>query len=323
MGTNISREKIASNERTEENSDLENSKNKKGKEDKAAKDFSIEPWLPENKTLGYGNYKMYNCETINVLLVGRAQAGKTTLLRSLVNPHVGVQGQGFSSTIHTEFCTFVLKQEGSDKVYQLNIIDTPGLNEMARSGKSRSDKEIFNLSCNLISNSITNLNIVAFVSIAGKTHLYDIEVFKVLKLFLGEGYGDISMMLLTHCDNFGEERVQEFEDEIKNHPASKGIYEYCKLGIHRFGAIDIDHLTQFPRDETRKDVVEAKLTKNEAMRNKLFDTWISLAKTSKPVKELQEIKKESDCMVEKIVDEKLHKMKPSDVLSMYGGCIIS
>ena len=68
-------------------------------------------------------------KTINVLLIGRSQTGKSTILTIIQDPHVAVKSRGFSETRELGFTPLSLYDDRTKETYVLNIIDTPGLSE--------------------------------------------------------------------------------------------------------------------------------------------------------------------------------------------------
>jgi hypothetical protein len=68
--------------------------------------------------------------------------------------------------------------------YNVNIIDTPGLREKRFNyEEGRSDSELLKLVARCIEDNITFINVVCFVSIMGKTHELDVEVFEYVQEF--------------------------------------------------------------------------------------------------------------------------------------------
>ena len=172
--------------------------------------------MPEdNPQLGFGNIYVHKSKRVNILLVGRSQAGKSTLLATIINPQVSISSTGLSATRSPILASLVVEDTKSSAFYQLNIIDTPGVGEVAKLKKEcRDDSEIFTLANTFLKNNITSLNVVAFVSEASQTHLLDISVFEELKKFLGPKCSHISMLLLTHCDQFTKLDLDKFEEDI-------------------------------------------------------------------------------------------------------------
>jgi len=256
------------------------------------------------QNLGIGNYQYSKTKSINILLVGRSQTGKSTIIHTLMDPQYTASSTGFSDTKDPTLNHTILKRINSNQLYQVNILDTPGLKEVRKDGESRADNEILNLAARCIQWNITYLNLVCFVSKAGETHLIDAEVFNRIIYFLGERFADISVMMLTHCDRFNDEKIKEFEEGIKTHQLSKDIYKYCKLGFAHYGAINYDNYAVLPSEEIKKIVIGATLTRCEVFRNELSELIIRSADKEKRVSELEAIAKKNHEQIRIVLVEK-------------------
>lgn len=252
-------------------------------------------------------YQVGESSIINVLVVGRSQSGKTTLVNSLKDTAYASYLTGFSDTVNVTHHPLVVRDKSNDKYYQINLIDTIGLGEASRdSASSRPDDEILKLAAKFIRQEITSLNAVIFVSKIGDTHLHDLPVFTKLMEFLGEPFKTNTMMILTHCENNTPEKTQQFVDSIQNTPSSRALGAYCTLGIHPHGTLNFEQLEQF-RDqrqrEIRRGILEQKLELVIPMRRKILELLIGQSGKQKPVKDLEEImkliKKEQDDLIQK------------------------
>ena len=96
---------------------------------KMARTFKDYSQLLEDQTLGYAAYYFTETKVINILMVGRSQSGKTTIIDTLKNPHVCATSRGFSDTREGSLHSLVLRDQSHNLIYQVNIIDTPGLKE--------------------------------------------------------------------------------------------------------------------------------------------------------------------------------------------------
>lgn len=269
-------------------------------------DFDISSYFAEKTSLGCGKYQASEVPAINVLFVGRSQAGKTAIVDTILNPMKGVQSTGFSDTRDPRFHSLVVRNLDTGEDHQLNIIDTPGLQEVRKSGEeNRRDQELLALAANFIKEQITNLNVVCFVTAAGTTHLQDIKVFEEIQKFLGPEFSDITMMILTHCDEYGEDTLKQFEVDIREHETSKPIAEFCKLGIFRYGSIDRSKMTSLLDldKDTMTQILTQKLKHIEGIRNTLLDKFVSLSSNQLPIKGLLHIKKQSDDYARKLIEE--------------------
>jgi GTPase Era involved in 16S rRNA processing len=269
------------------------------------REYDLQEYLGEGSTLGLGIHRVWQANYKNVLLVGRSQTGKSTIVETMIDPQKGTTSNGFSDTKEPGYNSLILHDKDKNMSFQLNIIDTPGLQEVHENDKSRTDAELLKLAAVCVEKHITSLNTVCFVSRAGKTHRNDVVVFDTVQKFLGDRFADISMMVLTHCDEFSDERLKKFERNIHGHKISKSISQYCKLGIARFGAINYTMLEQFPEKDVQQAVVRSKLTRIEKMRKQFIDKIISCAGRGLSINELQAIYEDRERVNKEQIDNEL------------------
>ena len=120
--------------------------------------MSLQEFVGTNSNLGYAGYQISQAKFINILLVGRSQSGKSTLLETFMKPQQAVRGRGFAVTREPTLHTFVLTNQETNRRYTMNVIDTddtPGLREN-RIDKDiqRGDEEIINLARQFLSNKL-------------------------------------------------------------------------------------------------------------------------------------------------------------------------
>lgn len=269
-------------------------------------------FLPENSKLGYGNFLVQKANTINVLLVGRSQSGKSTIALTLQNPQVAVAGRGYATTRTAECTALTISDVVTGNAYCLNIIDTPGLNEKRIDAtQSRNDDEILSLARLCITEHVTHLHVVCFVSVVGRTHELDTDVFLKLKDFLGPSYSENSMLVLTNCDRTSDRRIAQIRKDMEMHAPTREILDYCKLGVFEYGTVDYEVLQNLAEREDainrQKDEVEYQLRRVEARRTALLKRFIDCAKNPNPTSQLEAIFKASQDAAKRAVEEELDK----------------
>lgn len=256
-----------------------------------------------------GVYRVAQAIPINVLFIGRSGCGKSTFVKQLLDPTCGTVGtSGYSTTKDPEFHTSTLMDAGN-KPYQLNLLDTPGLGEHRKETQgNRSDEELVLLSMKCLQHNITFLNVVVFVTKAGDTHEHDIKVFKMLLEKLGRDFGEITMLLLTHSEELSDERKQQFKTDLSQHPDSKPIYDYCKLGLFFGGAINIESIRELSEnDNVRKEVATKRSSKVRFMREAVVNEFIRRAGKPKDVVNLAAVHQEQEKHIAKLIEEALKK----------------
>jgi small GTP-binding protein len=232
---------------------------------------------------------VYSTKKINILVVGRSHAGKTTLIRSLEDPMYASTYTEYARTRNPKNHTMVTRHNQTNMYYQLNMIDTAGLQEVTeRKEDQRTDEQLLDLAARCVKQEITTLNVVIFMSEAGKAQTQDVDTFISIMDFLGPKFEDISMMVLSHCEGFKEDRLQLFVNNIRTHPSSAKAFRYCKLGIFFHGAIDFDDMSTLDDDiDFRRRYVRRKMERIAPMRQLLMETFISRAGQEVPVDKIQ------------------------------------
>lgn len=80
----------------------------------------------------------------------------------------------------------MLTNTKDNTVYQLNILDTPGLEEHRINPEdNREDAALINLAMVCLEKNITFLNVICFVSKAGSTYEQDMATFTKMRGFFG------------------------------------------------------------------------------------------------------------------------------------------
>ncbi|CAF1261291.1 unnamed protein product [Adineta ricciae] len=221
------------------------------------------------------NSYVHDPSVINILLIGRSQVGKSTLIEALRDPNFSAMRTGISQTREPSYKQLTITSEDG-KDYTLNIIDTPGLQEVRQDpDETRTDEQLLTLFRNVFSSGkIRGLNVIAFVSVIGRTHQNDIETFKSLIDFFGERFKAISTLILTHCDKVSLDRLQILIKDIEAHPKCSDIVNYCTLGIYRHGTLDIDDLETYD-EEMQERIRKSTLERLEPMRTELTKFFLS------------------------------------------------
>ena len=84
-------------------------------------------------------------------------------------------------------------------------------------------------------------------------------------------------MILTHADQCNEEAIIKFEGELKTHPQSKEIADYCELGFAPIGALDFLEFEAIKRQQVKEGLLEDKTERIIKMRDNLLKIFIDNA----------------------------------------------
>jgi small GTP-binding protein len=261
----------------------------------------------------YNAYRITPTKTINVLFVGRSGTGKTTLINALSDEGFQVTSTtGYSDTKEPSCTQHILTDSKNKILYQMNILDTPGLQEHRVSqNENRSDDTLLNLGYRCIQNNITSLNVVCFVTKAGETYEHDVAVFNKIKDYLGPNCARISMIILTHAEQLPVERINEYVIQLKTHAVTKPLADYCRRGIFGHGTINADHVADF-EDDVKIIFIEAKKKKIAPMRNRLIEEMIKCADTPVPITQLVEYQKQIDELRQRFFKEGAENYKKNN-----------
>ena len=272
---------------------------------------------------GYAGYHVMQSQIINILLVGRSQAGKSTLLATLLNPQQTVQGRGYTVTKEPQIQAFILNDEHTNTQYTINIIDTPGLREKRIDDlQSRSDDALVTLAQNFISKQVTYLNIVIYVTVAKRTNELDAEAFKCIREYLGKEFESNSLLVLSHCEEIPKTRFEQIVDDMKKFPETNEVLNYCKLGVLPYGTMNADYLAIGDEDDDDEspEVREKNIQRNtervrdtlkrtEKMRHDLFLAIIKSANRPRSISQLEGLMKTVKEKEKKTLDATLNAAK--------------
>jgi len=200
------------------------------------------------------DYKFRNTEVRNILLVGRSRSGKTTVIRTLRGVENAIKPLTiFSDTKSVNFRSFSLQGRQNTLDYTFNIIDTPGLFEVKRTGqKARTDEEILDMIADCLKNEITKIHaIILFCSLtAGVDNTDVIAMKKLIECF---GTETNMAICVTRSENMSSEDREKISNELEEHKDMGDLITQVNNNIFFMGAVDPEKITD---QETLKKYVE-------------------------------------------------------------------
>lgn len=210
---------------------------------------------------------------INILLFGRSQAEKHAVVQILKDTIGSEDTEADKTDNNGAPRHYWLGTEYRGAIHHLHIICVPYEN-----GKS-----VDQLLRNAItrSMSVDDVNVVCFVTEAGRTGLEDVTHFAAVQALLGNQFAPISMVLMTHCDDYTEAKVDSFITTLKEHGSSAQVIKYCGMGFYRFGSIDSSRASG--SDGTSKKKQEM----NRQYRRSFLEAVIDNANTGIPLAHLR------------------------------------
>lgn len=249
----------------------------------------------EGQQLSNTGFEVHETIMVNVLVVGRTQVGKTTLVNALKDNTYAGELRSYSDTEDAKDHPIIIRHKDDNRYYHINMIDTVGLDEKSRDSTiNRPNEEILQLNAKFVEKSITTLNVVIFVSRAGCIHLHELQALRLLMDFLGSSFSERSMMVLTHCEGFTRDKFNDLVRDIRESPQSKDVWDYCKLGIHPHGTINLNQLETMIGDDDkdlRIGTIKKDLRMVMPMRRVILESIVAHHAQPKTVGDLGEVMK--------------------------------
>ncbi|CAF3521283.1 unnamed protein product [Rotaria socialis] len=180
--------------------------------------------------------------TRNIILMGRARTGKSTVAKTLEYP--GYMGDKdlalFSETKNIEFHQLACPISKNGYLYNFNIIDTPGLYDQRTSkGQLLDNEAVTKLVLECMRTDMTNIHAFAFVfKLENGINSEDIDSMVYVK----KAYptvADYMMLILTHCEETSDERRNILVENFFQHDIAvkQNLREFFKLGIFYMGCL--------------------------------------------------------------------------------------
>jgi len=154
-------------------------------------------------------FTIQKAELLNIVLLGKSGSGKSTLASTLLDVnHISIGHSLFSKTRDPELFSLVANYE--EKLYQLNIIDSPGLFEATEiHGDQRTNKTILDLALACVDNSLTSVHCFAIVHRQDETLSEEnLETFRQLYPILDDIKSNC-YLIITHCEKLNKAKRNE------------------------------------------------------------------------------------------------------------------
>jgi GTP-binding protein EngB required for normal cell division len=213
-------------------------------------------------------YKFIHCEERNLVLIGRARTGKSTVAKVMENIfHFSTEKALFAETKQVEF--HKVKTGTTDgRHYYFNIIDVPGFFDISADVKnSLTNEQVKQFINKCISQNVCNIHIFAYVfSLNGGINEQDIQAMIYTRNQFKELSANMAL-IITNCERLTAEERQKlcdsfFENETVNQNRLK---DFFKQGIYFMGCIRKESY-----DQANKQSIEEEYKNVFEMRNR----WI-------------------------------------------------
>jgi len=263
-------------------------------------------------------FQMERTKTRNILMVGRARAGKSTTGHILKDPCFQPEEMCiFSETVQPKFQSFAIQDKITKTKYTFNIIDTPGLKEVKRKGEeTRSDEVILNVINYCLRNEITKINtLLIFISFDVGVTTDDVESFKTfLELF---GHESIQIgFVITRAENKSDKWKESIKNQLNEHEYFSQVLQKTKnLKILFSGCVDQAGLVSNIKDLKRLYLKVYSMRKE--IMNFIFSSEKQVMLLALPIAELFKnsiinIMNEQNSLIQEL--EKLKKFDDSDAI---------
>jgi len=179
----------------------------------------------------------------NVLIVGKAGVGKTTLFEVLKNPgYQTPMSYSFFASGPKEACyTPLIVRNGAGKAFSINVIDTPGICEIRSSmSERRTNDQIIKIIQDCVLDKVTFLSAIFLAVPIGVLNEEDIQVLNTMKtlLVVGDSFKKNTMLVFTHAEKHQLSTLTERVKEFLGSEISQPFLDFCQGGIHFSGALN-------------------------------------------------------------------------------------
>ena len=184
-------------------------------------------------------FKFRVCVPRNILLFGRTRTGKSTIAKVIENPlYIPEPRRLYAET--REICFNQIAGECDDTVYHFNIIDSPGLFDLAQHGlETITNEKIQEIIDDCIKKDVTDIHAFGFVfSAEGGINNEDIQamIFFKKKYPLLRNY---TILLISHCEEKDSEERETFVNDFFQHPDAvrHDLKNFFGLGTYFTGCL--------------------------------------------------------------------------------------
>jgi len=215
--------------------------------------------------------KLINTNRFNYIFVGRTRVGKTTTLKTLINPFYVTQDLNiFSETMSPTLESFSVSYE--NHAYSLSFIDTPGLFEVAKQGMvARDNGIIIDLIAKCISMEIIKINGIFFViDLTAGVHIQDVKALEMINEVFESDEGLINI-LIARSEMFSDIKKENIRKQLLEHP-TLGPLITTKIGAERIffmGSMNKD-LYETDNSVIFKSMTESIFKMRKSLYDKLF-----------------------------------------------------
>lgn len=254
------------------------------------------------------------CEEVSrkiILLLGKSGMGKTTMLRTLIDPsYISEAEKGTRDTKLPSCYELSIKNPIHNNRINLTIMDTPGFFERAESDLGeRHNDQLKNILSDSLEINISQINMI-FICIKYGERLSDemIETIEIIEALAGEDLRGNLGLILTKCET-RERLLDNYVTELRSNHKTSRVMDYIGNRVYYFGAND--HALMKSYEEFPDDYLGAKKRMNLSVRSLRNRFVISLFKLPEPSRStnMQIVKDKVKETHKKIINDAIEDVK--------------
>jgi signal recognition particle receptor subunit beta len=229
------------------------------------------------------------CEKVErkiILILGKSGMGKTTMIRTLMDPnYIGEQQKGTRDTEVPECHELSLDHPLTGKKIHITMMDTPGFFERANSlDDERPPEKLKELLYSAVEINISQIHSI-MICIKYGERLSDemIETIDLIEEIAGEDLRGNLAMILTCCE-LKEDELNSYINELRTNHKTKKILSYIKNRIYPLGANDFTTNSNFRLKPISFEGVKNEMASSvRFLRNKFIMSLFNLPEPSRSI----------------------------------------
>jgi len=211
-----------------------------------------------NQISEHNEVVLKTAETRNIIFLGRTRSGKTTAIKVLKDPRSFSENVSLFSDISTDpsLHSFTVErkfQDGTVVNYNINVMETPGLFEMAVIDTHKLKNKLIKATlCKCLEFEISRLHEVYFVCCfeAGVCSQDVQDIIDYIKIFKPLSFH----ILVTRSENKSTEKRKDLEKQIRLIPELKNFFAASDVKIFFTGALNNNDFNNGALDSIRRNL---------------------------------------------------------------------
>jgi len=185
-------------------------------------------------------YPLEATKTRNIIMLGRSGSGKSTAVAVLKDPcDLPTKQSLFSDTYGAKFQSFAIDDKKTKTKYSINIIDTPGVQEVKPMGENaRSDESIIETIKVCLKNEITKIHtLLIFASFDGRISVADKAAFEIYLRLFYDTHVNIAFCI-TKTEGKDRSWEEQIEKDLRNDEFFTRVVNTENIKMYFMGCVD-------------------------------------------------------------------------------------